>query len=248
MKSGEEMAKKLRNGEEVVRRVRGGEEVVRRVRGGEEVMRRVRGGEEVVRRVRPVEQCSHCCHCRRRNRLSYQEPGVPVAPAPRPRSLYVAPEPLYEEVGPPAPVGAHMQTLDVRLKESRVSLVERGAREFTAQPSPSGYDSGLGSEQGSLGRLSTQGEVATSPGEEQGSRDWLDRAREVLRRLARREKGRNGEVKGRSAEVKESCAGVKRRSGGVQKRSAEVQERSGLKGRGGGAGDPGSQVQPSIPM
>ena len=58
-----------------------------------------------------------------------------------------AQEPLYEEVLvegilPSSP----MQTLDVRLRQSRGELLERGLRDFQYP------DSGLGSEQSSLGR------------------------------------------------------------------------------------------------
>ena len=92
--------------------------------------------------------------------MSYQELsshyGEPLIT--RPRSLFVAPEPLYEELGPPStlshPSMQTMQTLDVRLRESRGELVQRGVRDFQDYP-----DSGLGSEQGSLGRLSTDSQV-----------------------------------------------------------------------------------------
>lgn len=123
--------------------------------------------------------------------MSYQEVGGHGEPLiPRPRSLFVAPEPVYEELGPPSPPNlTSMQTLDVRLRESRGELVERGVRDFQDYP-----DSGLGSEQGSLGRLSTDshvimGDEVTLPpvGPKQGrAGSWLEAARSYLRRLAKR--------------------------------------------------------------
>ena len=123
--------------------------------------------------------------------MSYQELGGHGEPIiPRPRSLFVAPEPVYEELGPPSPPNlTSMQTLDVRLRESRGELVERGVRDFQDYP-----DSGLGSEQGSLGRLSTDShvimgdEVILAPVAPKQGRpgSWLEAARSYLRRLAKR--------------------------------------------------------------
>jgi len=51
-----------------------------------------------------------------------------------------------------APMSSTMQTLDVRLRESKQELLERGGRDF--QSSDSGLESSESSEGGSLGRLS----------------------------------------------------------------------------------------------
>jgi len=161
---------------------------------------------EVVRRRQVVvmqgaQSCLHCCHCcrRRGRRLSYQELsshyGEPLIT--RPRSLFVAPEPLYEELGPPStlshPSMQTMQTLDVRLRESRGELVQRGVRDFQDYP-----DSGLGSEQGSLGRLSTDSQViigdevlAPAASKQGRSSSWVEAARSYLRRqLAKKPQSR----------------------------------------------------------
>ena len=159
-------------------------------------MRR-RQGEVVMRRGAPLESCLHCCHCcrRRGRRLSYQELGGHGEPIiPRPRSLFVAPEPVYEELGPPSPPNlTSMQTLDVRLRESRGELVQRGVRDFQDYP-----DSGLGSEQGSLGRLSTDSQViigdevlAPAASKQGRSSSWVEAARSYLRRqLAKKPQSR----------------------------------------------------------
>ena len=179
-----------------------GEAVVKRGEG--EVVRR-RQGEVVMRRTATPESCLHCCHCcrRRGRRLSYQEQGGHGEPLiPRPRSLFVAPEPVYEELGPPSPPNlTSMQTLDVRLRESRGELVERGVRDFQDYP-----DSGLGSEQGSLGRLSTDShvimgeEVLLAPVAPKQGRpgSWLETARSYLRRLAKRPHTRRSQKLGTS--------------------------------------------------
>ena len=179
-----------------------GETVVKRVEG--EVVRR-RQVEVVMRRGATPDSCLHCCHCcrRRGRRLSYQELGGHGQPLiPRPRSLFVAPEPLYEELGPPSPPNlTSMQTLDVRLRESRGELVERGVRDFQDYP-----DSGLGSEQGSLGRLSTEShvimgeEVLLAPVAPKQGRpgSWLEAARSYLRRLAKRPQTRRSQKLGTS--------------------------------------------------
>ena len=165
---------------------------------GEALVKRTEG--EVVRRRQKRQtvietSCHHCCHCckMRSRRLSYQELSIGGEhKIPRPRSLFVVQEPLYEELGPPSPPNlTSMQTLDVRLRESHDKLVERGVRDFQDYP-----DSGLGSEQGSLGRLSTDSHVIMSdevtntqvPGvsTKQGRPGWLVAARTYLRRLARR--------------------------------------------------------------
>ena len=148
-----------------------------------------------------AQSCLHCCHCcrRRGRRLSYQELsshyGEPLIT--RPRSLFVAPEPLYEELGPPStlshPSMQTMQTLDVRLRESRGELVQRGVRDFQDYP-----DSGLGSEQGSLGRLSTDSQViigdevlAPAASKQGRSSSWVEAARSYLRRqLAKKPQSR----------------------------------------------------------
>merc|ERR1711953_1244165 len=140
---------------------------------------------EVVRRrqvgvMQGAQSCLHCCHCcrRRGRRLSYQEP-------------------LYEELGPPStlshPSMQTMQTLDVRLRESRGELVQRGVRDFQDYP-----DSGLGSEQGSLGRLSTDSQViigdevlAPAASKQGRSSSWVEAARSYLRRqLAKKPQSR----------------------------------------------------------
>lgn len=84
----------------------------------------------------------------------------------------LAEEPVYEELkncekdlpissskknlptttSPSVPLASPMQTLDVRLRESRQELLERGGRDF--QCSDSGLESSESSDQGSLGRLS----------------------------------------------------------------------------------------------
>ena len=179
-----------------------GEAVVKRGEG--EVVRR-RQVEVVMRQTATPESCLHCCHCcrRRGRRLSYQEQGGHGEPLiPRPRSLFVAPEPVYEELGPPSPPNlTSMQTLDVRLRESRGELVERGVRDFQDYP-----DSGLGSEQGSLGRLSTDShvimgeEVLLPPVAPKQGRpgSWLEAARSYLRRLAKRPHTRRSQKLGTS--------------------------------------------------
>jgi len=179
-----------------------GETVVKRGEG--EVVRR-RQVELVKRRGANPDSCLHCCHCcrRRGRRLSYQELGGQGEPLiPRPRSLFVTPEPVYEELGPPSPPNlTSMQTLDVRLRESRGELVERGVRDFQDYP-----DSGLGSEQGSLGRLSTDShvimgdEVLLAPVASKQGRpgSWLEAARSYLRRLAKRPQTRRSQKVGTS--------------------------------------------------
>jgi len=166
---------------------------------GETVVKRGEG-EVVKRRGANPDSCLHCCHCcrRRGRRLSYQELGGQGEPLiPRARSLFVAPEPVYEELGPPSPPNlTSMQTLDVRLRESRGELVERGVRDFQDYP-----DSGLGSEQGSLGRLSTDShvimgdEVILAPVASKQGRpsSWLEAARSYLRRLAKRPQTRRSQ-------------------------------------------------------
>merc|ERR1712088_872826 len=167
------------------------------------------GGEVVRRRQKRqtvVEtSCHHCYHCckMRSRRLSYQELSIGGEhKIPRPRSLFVAPEPVYEELGPPSPPNlTSMQTLDVRLRESRGELVERGVRDFQDYP-----DSGLGSEQGSLGRLSTDShvimgdEVLLAPVASKQGRpgSWLEAARSYLRRLAKRPQSRRSQKLGTS--------------------------------------------------
>ena len=185
-----------------------GETVVKRGEG--EVVRR-RQVELVKRRGANPDSCLHCCHCcrRRGRRLSYQELGGEGEPLiPRPRSLFVSPEPVYEELGPPSPPNlTSMQTLDVRLRESRGELVERGVRDFQDYP-----DSGLGSEQGSLGRLSTDShvimgdEVLLAPIASKQGRpgSWLEAARSYLRRLAKRPQTRRSQKVGTSVRERET--------------------------------------------
>ena len=185
-----------------------GETVVKRGEG--EVVRR-RQVELVKRRGANPDSCLHCCHCcrRRGRRLSYQELGGHGEPLiPRPRSLFVSPEPVYEELGPPSPPNlTSMQTLDVRLRESRGELVERGVRDFQDYP-----DSGLGSEQGSLGRLSTDShvimgdEVLLAPIASKQGRpgSWLEAARSYLRRLAKRPQTRRSQKVGTSVRERET--------------------------------------------
>ena len=194
-----------------------GETLVKRGEG--EVVRR-RQVEVVMRRGPTPDSCLHCCHCcrRRGRRLSYQEVGGHGEPLiPRPRSLFVAPEPLYEELGPPSPPNlTSMQTLDVRLRESRGELVERGVRDFQDYP-----DSGLGSEQGSLGRLSTDShvilgeEVLLPPLASKQLRpgSWLEAARSYLRRLARRPQTRRRQKVGTSVGEGETVVVVGTSSG-----------------------------------
>jgi hypothetical protein len=97
-----------------------------------------------------------------------------------------------------------MQTLDVRLRESRGELVERGVRDFQDYP-----DSGLGSEQGSLGRLSTDShvimgdELLLAPVAPKHGRpgSWLEAARSYLRRqLAKRPHTRRSQKLGSSVQ------------------------------------------------
>ena len=185
-----------------------GETVVKRGEG--EVVRR-RQVELVKRRGANPDSCLHCCHCcrRRGRRLSYQElGGEGESLIPRPRSLFVSPEPVYEELGPPSPPNlTSMQTLDVRLRESRGELVERGVRDFQDYP-----DSGLGSEQGSLGRLSTDShviigeEVLLAPIASKQGRpgSWLEAARSYLRRLAKRPQTRRSQKVGTSVRERET--------------------------------------------
>ena len=126
----------------------------------------------VLRRRRTVHAspCPKCCGCCRR-RSSHQEEGRGHRRPLRPYSLHsiaeagpltsrLTQEPLYEEVlAAGLLLTGNMQTLDVRLLQSREELLERGLRDFQYP------DSGLGSEPGSLGRGSST-EVHVEAGEE----------------------------------------------------------------------------------